>query len=208
MVLYSLLAVPIFALLVVSYKLSSGTDAKQIWIQYSRGVLTFIPAYIIYLLLAGLVPLTFSYSGIYLYYFFYNALFYPFLGTLAYVVIKRFSKDPYTGSVSEGFAFLAGFFTFVSVLEIVRHFPNYNAYLLFLLPTLRLAIIAALAFVIAKYYDSLGWQKWFFPAMGVLFIAATALVPFLFLIHLGYVAIIITVLLFGLAVFPYAVMSL
>jgi hypothetical protein len=176
--------------------------------QYSRGLLSFIPAYIIYLLLAGLVPLTYTYRGIYFYYFFYDALFFSFIGAVAYVLVKRFSSDSDRGSISEGFIFLAGFFTFASVLEIVRDFPYYNSYLLFLYPTMRLAVIAALAIVLARHFDASGWLRWAYLALGVVFVAATALVPFLYLIHLGFAAIIVTVLLFAVAVFPYAIVPL
>ncbi|HUX21353.1 MAG TPA: hypothetical protein VMW69_08935 [Spirochaetia bacterium] len=192
----------------MSYKLSEGAEANRLWIQYSRGLLTFIPAYIIYLLISGVVPLTFSYGGIYFYYFFHNAVYFPLIGVLAYMLFKRFSADPDRGSVSEGFVFLAGFFTFASVLEIVRHFPNYDAYSLFLYPTMRLATISALAIVVARYFDEVGWQRWVYLAVGLVFVAATAVVPFLFVVHLGIAALIVAIVLFAASVFPYAVMSL
>jgi len=208
MVLYCLFAVPIFSLFVLSYKLSRGADAKQLWVQFSRGLLTFIPAYIIFLLVAGRIPLVYTYGGIYGYYFFHDAFLLSVMGALSYILIRAFSRAPEKDSVSHVFVFFAGYFTFASVLEIVRHFPNYNYYLLFLLPTLRLAVIAAFAFLVARYFSAEGWTRWAYLAIALLFLAATALVPFFFLIHVGYAAIIVTVVLFAAALFPYAVMSL
>jgi len=208
MVLYSLFAVPFFALFIVSYKLSEGVDARRLWVQYSRGLLTFIPAYIIFLLIGGLVPLTFSYGGIFAYYLFYNAVFYSVIAAGAFILIKRFSAEPDRGSVSEAFVFLAGFFTFASVLEIVRHFPYYDSFVLFLYPTMRLAVIAALAFFLARFFDARGWVKWAYLVSGLVFVVATALVPFFYVIHVGVGAIVAAVVLFALAIFPYVLMSL
>lgn len=208
MVLYCLFAVPFFSLFIVSYKLSDGADAKRLWVQYTRGLLTFVPAYIIFLLLSGRVPLTYSYGGIFAYYLFYNALIYSVIAAIAYIIIKRFSSNPDRGSVSEAFVFLAGFFTFASVLEIVRHFPYYDSFVLFLYPTMRLAVIAAMAFILARFLDSRGFARWAYLFGGLVFVVATTLVPFFYVIHVPIAAIVATIVLLGLSLFPYLVMTI
>lgn len=208
MVLYSLLAIPLFCLFLVASKFSGGSDAKRLWVQFSRGVLVFIPVYLILLLIRTAVPLRFSYASIYAYYFIYHALYYSALGSLGYIIIKRFSADAERGSVSEAFVFLAGFFTFSSVLDIVRNFPYFDSYELFLYPTMKLAVIAALAFLLARYVGGRGWGRWGYLAVGALFVAMTAFVPFLFMIHLSYAAVIITAALLAISLFPYLIMSL
>ena len=74
MVLYSLLAVPTFCLFIVASKLSESTDSKRLWGQYSRGVLVFIPAFLILLAIRRLVPLHYTYAGVFAYYLFYQSL--------------------------------------------------------------------------------------------------------------------------------------
>lgn len=208
MVLYCLFAVPLFALFIVSYKLQAVSDAKRLWVQYSRGLLTFIPAYIIYLLIAGSVPLTYSYGGIFAYYLVHNGLYYVVVASLAYILLRQFSRDSDGGSVSEAFVFFAGFFTFASVLEIVRHFPYYDSFTLFLYPTIRLAVIAAIAFLLARAFDSNGWVRWLYLVIGLIFVAATALVPFFYVIHITVAAIAITLVLLIGSLLPYLVMAL
>lgn len=208
MVLYCLFAVPIFSLFILSCKLASETDTKRLWVQFSRGLLVFVPAYLIYLIVGESVPLTFSATGIFGYYFFHDALLPTLMATVAYILIQQFSKAPNQGSVSEAFIFFAGYFTFASVLEIVRQFPDYNAYLLFLFPTLRLAVISAFGFLLARFFGTNGWVRWIYLPVGLAFLIATALVPFFYVSHFGFVAIIVTVALLAAALFPYVVMSL
>jgi membrane protein implicated in regulation of membrane protease activity len=61
---------------------------------------------------------------------------------------------------------------------------------------------------VARYFDEVGWQRWAYLAVGLVFVAATAIVPFLFMIHLGIAAVIVAIVLFAASIFPYAVMSL
>lgn len=208
MVLYCLFAVPLFALFVASSKMSGEADRRRLWTQYFRGVLVFVPSYIILLLIRGAVPLNYTYGSIFAHYFVYEALFYAVLASIAYILIRLFSKANEHGSVSEAFVFFSGFFTFASVIAVIRSFPYFDAYNLFLNPTIKLAIVAALAFVLARSFESVGIARWIYLLVGLAFVVATAIVPFLFFIHFAYIAVIIAVVLFLAALFPYVLLRL
>ena len=203
MVLFSLFAVPLFCCFIVSQMRPGLDEIKDAWVQYSRGVLSFIPAYILYAVLKNIIPLTYSRAGIYFYYFYHDSLFFGILGVLAYLLVNRLLTRGGRPTLSSTFVFLSGFYTFNTVLEIVRHYGAYNGYLLLLYPVMQIVVVMGLSLVTTRALEADRLVRNLLIVAGIGVVAATATIPLLFTIHYFLFSVLVAVVLFVAAFFPY-----
>ncbi len=207
MVLFSLFAVPLLCTFLVSLKNPDRERMRESWILFAKGALSFVPAYIIFAIIRNTFPLTFTKAGIYFYYLFYDGLLFAAMGVAAYLIVHGISWKSDRGGMSEVFVFLSGYYTFNTVLEIIRHYGAYNSYVLFYYPATQLTIILGLSLVVARMRVTDGSGRITFLLAGIAVVAATALVPLLFILHYFLFATLASVVLFIVAVFPYVLLS-
>jgi len=189
MVLFLLGSVPLFYGFLMSLILPPRRYGRELWFWFFRGILTFIPAYLLFLLLRKIVPLVFTPLGIYGYYFYHDAFLFGLLSVAGYVLIAVYFPRSGDRSVGEVLSYLSGFFTCVAAADFVRHYGEFDLYLMFLLPVLRLSTILVFAILLPRALDRRGEIPYHHIIAAVLFLALTAVVPLLYVIHLEWISI-------------------
>ncbi len=189
MALYLLLAVPLSYGFVMSVILPPHAYGRQLWFWFFRGILSFIPSYIVYLIFSTALPLVFTPVGIVAYHFFYDDFLFSLLAGAAYFLCTRYIVTAGGKSVPEAFSFLSGFFTFVAISEFVRHFAALDLYFLLLLPTLHVAGILVLSLLFLRIVEASDLELALMIAAGTVYLVLLAGVPYAYTIHLSWIAI-------------------
>lgn len=163
---------------------------------FFKGVLMFFPGYLVILIFRRIFG--FSYSGFVL---FLSLLqrdqLVPLLAALGSLLVLK-SKLEISGIEEENFlavfAFLAGFMAMLNIADMVRSWGNWSAYLLFLLPMLRLSAVLVLAMAARRFFPWEGRDAaWLLAAGGGLALGFT--IPgFLFIISREGWSVLLTVL--------------
>jgi hypothetical protein len=149
---------------------------------YLKGLLIFFPGYLVVLILRRIFG--FSWDGILLYLSF--LLRDHFAPALAAVVGFLLLQRTLTLSGKEEdtflavFSYMAGFMTLMNVADALRTWGNGDAYSLFLLPVLRLALVLGVALAAGRFYRWEGRDAAFFSAAAAGCAAVLACASFLY----------------------------
>jgi hypothetical protein len=145
---------------------------------YLKGLLLFFPGYLAVLILRRIFG--FSYDGFLLY---LSLLLRDHLAPLlaglgAFILLQRTLKFSGTdeGIFLATFACLSGFLSLVNVTDLLRQWGNWDAYVLFVLPFLRIASALALSMAAQRFFRWEGRDGWLFCAAGAAVSCALAVV--------------------------------
>ncbi len=150
MSLYLLTAVPLSYILMV---VTSGSDRAgekfaTIVKPLLRGVATWSVGYVLYLFLAPLAPLEFTGRRIYAHYAFRDFVYWTVVAMIGFLVLRLFRRrrdeDQEWGLASCG-SYMLGVLLLEPVVDMIEFHRTLNVYQLFLLPTLRVAMVYVFA---------------------------------------------------------------
>lgn len=208
MILFLIASLPLFFLLVLwlPWEPRKAPDSVEMLKCLFKGVLLFFPGFLVMLIVRRIFG--FSYGG---FLFFFSLLLRDQLAPLlvalgSFLVMKgqlRVSgveEESFQGA----FSFLAGFLAMVNLADLVRSWGDWNAYLLFLLPTLRLTAVLLLSLVAWRFYPWEGRDGFLFCCVGAALATAMAVPGFLFHINRVGWSIALAVLPLFAAVFSFA----
>lgn len=176
MVLFLITELPVLFVMVAFLPWKSGQVPRTLSLMstFLKGVLVFLPSYLVILLARGVFG--FSYEGFLLYLsLLQRDHLVPVLAALAgFLLVQK--KLSFSGA-EEGifltvFSFMAGFFTLMNLTDALRTWGGWDAYVLFLLPLLRLGTVVLLSLLAQRFFR---WEG----SEGGLFIAAGAALAFL-----------------------------
>ncbi len=171
MVLYLIAAFPLFFALVAFLPWNQARAPRTLALMATllKGALVFLPAYLVILLVRGIFG--FSYEGLLLYLsLLQHDHLVPLLAALGgFLLLQKrlsISRDEETIFLTV-FAYLSGFFGMLSLTDAFSASGSWDAYALFVLPTLRLAAVLLVSLLAQRYYRWEGTE-------GALFCGAAA----------------------------------
>ncbi len=174
MSLFAILGMPCFTLFVVSaagrrrtlrttaISAQRGSPA----LQFIEGLFYALPCLVAIFILRRFVPLSYRRFPLYLYYFFTDHLIPVVFLTVLYFLV--YSQKTFR----ELLLFGGGFYTSIGIVEVFSQYGQYEPYLLFLLPAVRMAVLLFVTIFFLRY------QEWY-GVVRVLFLILLVFVPFL-----------------------------
>ncbi len=177
--LFQLTAVPLLCLFVGILRWNARLVPSRLALLslFLKGVLLFIPAYIVLLILNRIVGLSYTGFGLYVCLLVRDHLAPLLLGTGGLLLVSRRLPSPATeeGIFLSVFTFLCGFYTLFGPADFVARFGHWGMESLFLLPLLRLSAILAVSFVARRFYR---WEGR--SAVALLSVSAAIVLPLAF----------------------------
>ena len=142
MTLFLVASIPVTFAFAAAVLYDGGTIGEGILIPAFRGLVVFVPGYIILYLLRYSIELRFNPGRIFFYYSFRDYLILTLIGVVGYYFQSRIGRSSFRlenrlGSLSYYF----GFFFFLGIVEAVVYSRAHSIYTLFYLPASRIAII-------------------------------------------------------------------
>ena len=200
MALFLLAIVPLFFLLLLWLPWGWGkrnpAETSFLVGTFLKGVLMFFPGFLAVLIVRRIFG--FSYTGFLLFLsLFQRDQLFPLLAAVGCLLVLK-SKLQISGIEEENFlgvfAFLAGFMAMMNIADMVRAWGNWSAYLLFLLPMMRLSALIVVSLSARRFFP---WEGR--ASVPVLSLAAAlalgfTIPAFLFLIDREGLAVLLTVL--------------
>lgn len=194
MVVFSLGAVPITALLVsVLLKRDQWFD-HDLWGNFRRGILVFVPAAVLYFIIPAGVPPFLNPGALFLFYWLHDYVLFHGIAMIAFLLFFGFSGD---GDEISVFLFFAGFYTLAGVVDTIDYFGSYNLYVLFLLPVLRIGLLFATTLLLTLMLDAFQFFKAPFLVGALALSCVPGITALLFYRNFILVSIVITVLFLG-----------
>ena len=168
MVLYLISSVPLLFAFVVFLPWNEGRAPRTLTLMatFLKGVLVFLPAYLVILLLRAIFG--FSYDGLLLYLslLLHDHLVPVLAGLGGFLLLQRklgISGDDETVFLVV-FSFLAGFFGMLNLTDAFSASGSWDPYALFLLPSLRLAALLLVSLLAQRFFRWEGSDGAFFCA--------------------------------------------
>jgi hypothetical protein len=194
MVIFSLGAVPITALLVsILLKRDQWFD-HDLWGSFRRGILVFVPAAVLYFIIPTGVPPYLKPGALFLFYWLHDYLLFQGIAIIVFLLFFGFSGD---GDEISVFLFFAGFYTLAGVVDTIDYFGSYNLYVLFLLPVLRIGLLFATTLLLKLMLDAFQFLKVPFLIGAPALSCIPGIIALLFYRNFTLLSIVITVLFFG-----------
>jgi hypothetical protein len=183
MILFQIASLPLLFALVVTLpwdrrRVPGGLSLASTFL---KGILLFFPGYLAILIVRKIFG--FSYDGFLLYLsLLLRDHLAPVLAALGGFLLVQRKLEMY-GSEEHTFltvfAFVSGFFSMVNITDMVRTWGTWDAYVVFLLPTLRIALALGLALSAQRFYRWEGRDGVLFCGGGAALSLLAALSSFL-----------------------------
>lgn len=164
---------------------------------YIKGLLSFIPVFLLVLLLRGIVPRIHSFTGSF-FYFGYRDMLLWVIFSIGMFFLLKLNRDSYTEErlYFVSLSFFSGIYTPLAIIDLVTYAKNQNSYTLFMLPLMRLVVILLLPLLLSKAVIETRLIKFLYWFLNLLIIPALALIPaFYYTYHIVYAVLILAVLL-------------
>ena len=172
MIIFSITVFPILCIFINSILDKDYQDLSFYRRTFIKGIITFLPAVPVILLIEGVIKRTNSLSNIYLYHFLYDFAFYYAFVNFGYAFLFKNSMIyRFREKISEIFTYECGFFTALSVFEGLYLYKWENPYLLFILPCSRIAMSLLFSILTPLISESRGFLR-------VLYILSLFILPF------------------------------
>lgn len=197
MVLFLLFSIPVFYLLFSSFMQYESRNFSFNFTACIKGILWFFPSLILFFIVLLFFPISYKPFNYYFFYFLRDHFLPCVLAMSGYFIFYGFShprqiREPFLNLLS----FFAGFFSLVAVKDFFTYISEYNFYLLFILPLLRLYTVILLSFLMEKFIDALGPEKILFGVLLFLVPVCAAFVSFFYNLNLTALAFILGCVLF------------
>ncbi len=183
MIPFLLVSMPLLFGLVVSLPWGRARSAARLGVvsTFLKGLLVFFPGYLAILIVRRIFG--FSYDGFLLYLsLLLRDHLAPILAALGGFLLLQRTLDLSRSDEDifcTVFAFLSGFFSLVNVTDVLREWGQWDAYVLFLLPTLRVALLILVSLSAGFFYRWEGRDGVLFCAAGAALALVAALASYL-----------------------------
>jgi hypothetical protein len=183
MILFQIASLPLLFALVVTLPWDRGRvpAGHSLASTFFKGLLLFFPGYLAILIVRRIFG--FSYDGVLLYLslLLRNHLA-PVLAALGgFLLLQKklelFGSEEHT--FLSVFAFLCGFFSMMNIADALRTWGGWDGYVVFLLPTLRIAVVLGIALSAQRFYRWEGRDGALFCGVGTALALVSALAAFL-----------------------------
>jgi hypothetical protein len=198
MVLFLLFSVP---LLYLGFTIFMQYESKKFSFHINaclKGILWFLPSFLIYFIMISVIDPSYKPFYYFLFYFFRDHFLFCGCALAGYFIFYGFSHPrkipiPFLNHL----AFFAGFFTLVAIKDFFSFSREFNIYILFILPFLRLFSIIIMSFLVDKFIDAFGMEKIPYGGLLILVPICTSGISYCYNVHLVLLAFILSVLLFA-----------
>ncbi|MBI9105357.1 MAG: hypothetical protein JEZ04_01355 [Spirochaetales bacterium] len=161
MVIFLLVAVPLFYLIMDSLLSNFHGKIDDSYKPFVYGLICFAISVVIYniIRLTAIFP-TYTVSGLYFYYIMHDNLIQFLLAVASYLLVFGFSDfESNHHAVNRLFSFLCGYYCMWSVNDVIINYGWFNSYLLLIIPIQRIGLIAAFTFVFSEALKQTGVRK-------------------------------------------------
>ena len=201
MIIFSITLFPILGLFINSILGTKNLGFKFFRDTYLKGLLSFIPAFLLILVINGVIKRTNTYSNIFLFHLIYDFAVYYAIICFGYTFLFKNSMIyRFRDRISELITYECGFYTMVSLFDALYVYRWESPYLLYLLPGIRVAMIVIFAILPPLVGESVGFLKHIYILSLFLLPFSSAFVAFFFYINSFLISGLILVLLLILAV--------
>ncbi len=192
MVLFHFAAIPLFLLVLSGIYGSKNTDFKKLGIFFLKGGVTFIPAFLLYIVCRSIISLSYRPFLLYLYGFFLDHCLYFIVVLIGFLLGYGLSNLQRVDFLEVSF-FYSGFYALASIQTILLNWGAYDAYLLFYLPLLRIGIVLLASLFLVNIVYSYGWSRagYIFGLIALPF--AAACVTYLHETHRSLLSLLMTI---------------
>jgi len=198
MSMFMLFAQPLFFIFVLSfYKFKEGY-----FYTFFKGLLIYIPVYIVYSIVFKFVNESYRPFFLYSYILFKNYLLYKILLILIFILLFRnvFSARNSEELIFTFLAFSAGFYFGASCVDFIVNFNIHDYFTLFFLPLYRISITAVFAVIMVLVVDSYGLHRAAYTGSLLLAVLLAALGDFFYRINYYNVMLIFAIFFFSASV--------
>ncbi|MBN2533653.1 MAG: hypothetical protein JXB88_12210 [Spirochaetales bacterium] len=201
MTLFLLFSIPVFYLLFSVFMQYENKNFTFTFTAIIKGITWFFPSLLIFILVLLFFPVSYKPFNYYFYYFLKDHFLLCVLAAGGYFVFHGFShphqvQNPFLNL----FSFFAAFFSFIAIKDFFVYKSEYNFYLLFILPLLRLFTVLILSFLMEKFIDALGPEKILFGVLMFFVPVSAGFVSFFYNLNLSALAFLLSFALFAGAV--------
>ncbi|GEM_PF-2662716 len=181
MFLFLLTAVPIAYLFLLAFMRQTDQPVQLTLVPFVKGMLAFVPAFALLLVLEHMVPNRFNAGPLYLR-FTLVKIGVPLLAAVigALLITGRRARVDFPGAMTATLSFISGYYSVSGILDTIRNIGQTDPYTLFLLPATRLVILVLLPVLLVAAHREVGVLR---AAMllGIVAIpAALGVVPLLY----------------------------
>ena len=160
MIIFSITLFPILGLFINSILGTKNLGFKFFRDTYLKGLLSFIPAFLLILVINGVIKRTNTYSNIFLFHLIYDFAVYYAIICFGYTFLFKNSMIyRFRDRISELITYECGFYTMVSLFDALYVYRWESPYLLYLLPGIRVAMIVIFAILPPLVGESVGFLK-------------------------------------------------
>ncbi len=192
-----ILSVPLAYVYFLVLREQTGRTSAMTAVPALKGLLAYLIVLIPLLLMNRFIDRPFDGTGLYLYVATYD---YVLPALLLFVLYLRFTRDVGGLTPDERFlslvSFFAGAFAFAGVLDLFLRADYHGPYELFMLPSLRIALLLILPTLYYQFSCETFWLRYLYLALMAVAPFAIAVVPTLSSMYLHSAAILLTVALF------------
>lgn len=149
MILFLLTLLPLLMAAILLAHEPKGPGVKKFLENVIWGIRSFVVALVLYIILFLFVEKSYTLVGIYFYYVLHDYLFWGALCLGGYLLLYRRISRPLNLGVQELFPFALGFFLLTGVVDGVVLYGELNVYNLFLMPLVRVGIMAGAVYIVA-----------------------------------------------------------
>ena len=174
MILFLLLAVPLFYLAMDSLISDLHGRIDDSYKPFVYGVIVFIAALIIYnIIRLVFIRPVYTVSGMYWYYLLHDSIMQFAFAVAGYLLVFGFSDfESNHHAVNRMFAYMCGYYCFWSINDLIINYGWYNTHLLLVIPVQRIGVIAAFSLMFSQALKSDGFLK-------IVFLILCAALPFI-----------------------------
>lgn len=207
MTLFLSIAVPLFApLCLVLFHPGKAAD-RAVIISFFKGLVWFVPAVAVFLLLQNLFSLEYTVSGLYSFYLLHDYLIPLGLGLAGFFLFFGFTRTGAPGNPAETTMFFAGYFSLFGILEMIIRFRWLDVHVLFMRPVIFITLVAYVAAMTWLSLSNQGWIRALLVFGALAASAAMACIPLLFELSYRLLSFLLCFILLAAAIFFYKIVS-
>jgi hypothetical protein len=198
MIIFNLFSIPLFYIIFSSLFGSHKIASYIFWRSFLKGLLGFIPVYLVYMLFMNLLKLPFSILNLFLDMWIDQNLIFILLASLSYLLFSGgFSR---TGIEKErmenAFAYFAGIFTVLNFMEMINIKQFFDVSFILIKPFFRISLVLVISFFTVRFQLSYKYEKLIYMGGLILTCGILVLGPLFFEIHFFYISLGVTALFF------------
>jgi hypothetical protein len=206
MFVYRLLAPLATAFLIIGYH--REWEQHQVLRPIITGLIAYIPAWVIRLILDAVVAEAYSGAGLFLHVLLFEHLVPVLLAVgFFYLLCGELRNAPQASFIVGMSSFVAGFFTLEAILYLALGPELVTPYDVLVLPTLRLLIIVVTPLLVWALRAAGGLDRYIWIGLSLLAIGAVAVISFLNGINYHLVSYVLSGVLVALVLVPYLLLS-